>query len=148
LVHADPFLDGTHHGGEGIDWSPLNTDLIVAPVKWNAPFISGGGVGEATALFTAEPVTGAGNSQQLTFPHADHVTAINEVILWGEHDYQSRFSPDGTKVAYVRSFQEISTARIVPDPYIESLRVARLDGTSDVQILAFRPGHDRRVYHS
>jgi hypothetical protein len=44
-------------------------------------------------------------------------------------------------VAYVRSFQEISSARIVPDPYIESLRVARLDGTSDVQILAFSPGY-------
>src|SRR5690349_16132697 len=141
LVHADPFLDGTHHGGEGVDWSPVNADLVVAPVKWDAPFISGGGVGEATALFTAEPVTGAGNSQQLTFPQADQITNINEVALWGEHDYQPRFSPDGTKVAYVRSFQEISSLRVYPDPYIESLRVARIDGTSDVQILAFAQGY-------
>ena len=141
LVHADPFLDGTHHGGEGVDWSPVNEDLIVAPVKWDAPFISGGGVGEATALFTAEPITGAGNSRQLTFPRADQITTINEVALWGEHDYQPRFSPDGTKVAYVRSFQEISSLRIFPDPFIESLRIARVDGTSDVQILAFLAGY-------
>ena len=141
LVHADPFLDGTHHGGEGVDWSPVNADLLVAPVKWDAPFISGGGVGEATALFTAEPITGAGNSQQLTFPQADQITTINEAALWGEHDYQPRFSPDGTKVAYVRSFQEISSLRIVPDPFIDSIRIAWIDGTNDVQVLAFLAGY-------
>ena len=107
LVHADPFLDGTHHGGEGVDWSPLNADLIVAPVKWDAPFISGGGVGRRQRLSLPNRGQARGNSQQLTFPHADHVTTINEVILWGEHDYQPRFSPDGTKVAYVRSFRNL-----------------------------------------
>ena len=40
-------------------------------------------MGEATAPFKTEPVTGAGNSQQLTFPRADDITAINEVVLWG-----------------------------------------------------------------
>ncbi len=142
LVHADPFLDGTHHGGEGVDWSPVNADLLVAPIKWDAPLISGGGVGEATAIFTAEPVTGAGAAQQLTFPRADSTSNIGtgEVLLWGEHDYQPKFSPDGTRVAYVRSFQSVSNLRIIPDPYVESLRIVRLDGTSDVPILNFQPG--------
>jgi len=142
LVHADPFLDGTHHGGEGVDWSPVNADLLVAPVKWDAPLISGGGVGEATAIFTAEPVTGAGAAHQLTFPRADSTSNIGtgEVLLWGEHDYQPKFSPDGTRVAYVRSFQSVSNLRIIPDPFVESLRIVRLDGTSDVAILNFQPG--------
>jgi len=142
LVHADPFRDGTHHGGEGIDWSPVNQDLIVAPIKWDAPLISGGGVGEATALFLAEPVTGAGNVRQLTFPHADAMSNIGtgEVLLWGEHDYQPKFSPNGTGVAYVRSFQQISSLRGVPDPYVESLRIASTDGTSDNLVLTFQPG--------
>ncbi len=142
LVHADPFLDGTHHGGEGVDWSPVNADLLVAPIKWDAPLISGGGVGEATAIFTAEPVTGAGAAHQLTFPRADSTSNIGtgEVLLWGEHDYQPKFSPDGTRVAYVRSFQSVSNLRIIPDPFVESLRIVRLDGTSDVAILNFQPG--------
>jgi len=142
LVHADPFRDGTHHGGEGIDWSPVNQDLIVAPIKWDAPLISGGGVGEATALFLAEPVTGAGNVRQLTFPRADAMSYIGtgEVLLWAEHDYQPKFSPNGTGVAYVRSFQQISSLRGVPDPYVESLRIASTDGTSDNLVLTFQPG--------
>jgi len=142
LVHADPFRDGTHHGGEGIDWSPVNQDLIVAPIKWDAPLISGGGVGEATALFLAEPVTGAGNVRQLTFPRADAMSNIGtgEVLLWAEHDYQPKFSPNGTGVAYVRSFQQISSLRGVPDPYVESLRIASTDGTSDNLVLTFQPG--------
>ena len=142
LVHADPFLDGTHHGGEGIDWSPINQDLIVAPIKWDAPLISGGGVGEATAIFLAEPVTGAGNVRQLTFPRADATSnvATGEVTLWGEHDYQPKFSPNGTGIAYVRSFQLVSNLRIIPDPYVESLRIASVDGTSDFQVIAFNSG--------
>ncbi len=142
LVHADPFLDGTHHGGEGIDWSPANQDQIVAPLKWDAPLISGGGVGEATALFLAEPVTGGGNARQLTFPRADTTSNIvtGEVTVWGEHDYQPKFSPNGTGVAYVRSFQLISSLRIIPDPYIESLRIAAVDGSSDFQVAIFNPG--------
>ena len=142
LVHADPFLDGTHHGGEGVDWSPVNADQIVAPIKWDAPLISGGGVGEATALFLAEPVTGAGSVRQLTFPRADATSniATGEVTLWGEHDYQPKYSPNGTGVAYIRSFQLISSLRLVPDPYIESLRIASVDGTSDFEVASFQPG--------
>ncbi len=142
LVHADPFLDGTHHGGEGVDWSPVDQDLIVAPIKWDAPLLSGGGVGEATAIFLAEPVTGAGNIRQLTFPRADATSNIStgEVTLWGEHDYQPKFSPNGTGVAYVRSFQLVSNLRVIPDPYVETLRIASVDGTSDVPIASFQPG--------
>ncbi|HEY3662412.1 MAG TPA: hypothetical protein VGL24_04600 [Chthoniobacterales bacterium] len=142
LVHADPFLDGTHHGGEGIDWSPVNADQIVAPIKWDAPLISGGGVGEATALFLAEPVTGGGAARQLTFPRADATSNIGtgEVTLWAEHDYQPKFSPNGTGVAYVRSFQLVSNLRIIPDPYVESLRIAAVDGSSDIQVAVFAPG--------
>ena len=142
LVHADPLLDGIHHGGEGVDWSPVNQDLLAAPVKWDAPLISGGGVGEATAIFLAEPVTGAGNFRQLTFPRADSTSNVGtgEVTLWGEHDYQPKFSPNGTGVAYVRSFQLVSNLRILPDPYIESLRIASVNGASDIQVIAFQPG--------
>ena len=55
LVHADPFLDGTHHGGEGVGWSPLNADLIVAPVKMGRAVYQWRRRREATAPFTAEP---------------------------------------------------------------------------------------------
>ncbi|CAN5574817.1 hypothetical protein BH20VER3_BH20VER3_03900 [soil metagenome] len=142
LVHADPFLDGTHHGGEGIDWSPANQNQLIAPFKWDAPFISGGGVGEATALFLTEPVTGGGNIRQLTFPRADHFSNIGtgEVAIWGEHDYQPKFSPNGTGVAYVRSFQLLSNLRLVPDPYIQSIRIASVDGSSDFQVISFQAG--------
>ena len=148
LVHADPFRDGVHHGGEGIDWSPVNANLIVAPIKWDAPLISGGGVGEATALFLAQPVTGGGVSQQLSFPRADSVSNIGtgEVFLWSEHDYQPKFSPNGTQVAYVRSFQGISTLRILPDPFIQSIRVVSVNTTgnlptSDVALINFNAGY-------
>jgi hypothetical protein len=87
-------------------------------------------------------VTGGGTSQQLTFPRADSISNIGtgEVLLWGEHDYQPRFSPDGTRVAYVRSYQAVSTLRIIPDPFIQSIRIVNLDGSGDGAILNLNSG--------
>lgn len=141
IVHAGAIRDNVHHDGEGVDWSP-NANIVVTPVKYDAPLQSGGGVGEATALFLAQPVTNAGNARQLTFPNAGHVDngPFGEHILWAEHDYAPKFSPDGNFVAYVHSYQKVSSLRIVPDPNVESLRIVNVQTSKVVQVTKFAAG--------
>lgn len=142
LVHVGSFRDNVHHDGEGVDWSP-NANVVVAPVKWDAPLMSGGsGKGEATALFLAQPVTDGGNARQLTFPRADHIDngPFGEQILWAEEDYAPKFSPSGNLVAYVRSFQAVSSNRGVPDANVESLRIVNVNTGKDIEVKQFKRG--------
>ncbi|MFN2507574.1 MAG: TolB family protein [Chthoniobacterales bacterium] len=142
LVHVGSIRDNVHHDGEGVDWSP-NANIIVAPVKWDAPLESGGaGKGEATALVLAQPVTDGGNARQLTFPRADHIDngPFGEHILWAEQDYAPKFSPGGKLVAYVRSYQAVSSQRGTPDANIESLRIVNIKTGRDVKVKQFKPG--------
>lgn len=141
-VHVDKGLNGTHHGGEGVDWSPAG-DLLVAPLEGTTNFQSGGGPGEITALNLIEPIVGAvisGHSQQLTFPRADS-SISGQAFLWGEHDYAPKFSPNGVGVAFVRSFQNfflLSSA--TPDPAIQSLHIVNVQTGVDTQLIQFNPG--------
>lgn len=143
-VHVDKGSNGKHHGGEGVDWS-VAYNLLVAPVQSSAPFQSGGGPGETTALILIEPVVGAvvqGRYSQLTFPRADGSAGQGgQAYLWGEHDYQPRFSPNGHGVAYVRSFQNFFLlSSSTPDPDIQSLRIVNVDTGFDREIIHFNPG--------
>ena len=142
-MHVDKGLNGTHHGGEGVDWSPA-VDLLVAPLEGSTNFISGGGPGEITSINLIQPVAGAvvaGHFQQITFPRADSQISGQTPFLWGEHDYQPKFSPNGVGVAYVRSFQNffLLTSQ-TPDPDIQSLRIVNLTTGADSQIIQFAPG--------
>ncbi len=144
-VHVDKGVNGTHHGGEGVDWSPAAA-VLVAPLEGTAPFISGGGPGEVTTLNLIEPSAGAviaGHFQQITFPRADgHVGIGNgDAYLWGEHDYAPKFSPNGRGVAFVRSFQNFFTlSKTTPEPYVQSLHIVDVTTLVDTQIVAFTAG--------
>jgi hypothetical protein len=139
-VHIGPFKDGIHHDGEGVSWSPTQ-NILATPVAVDSPLQSGGGSGETTAIFIAEPVNNAGNAHQLTFPHADQVVTSTQGYIYGEHDYQPKFSPDGTRVAYVRSFQIAYTSNGgVPSPDVQSLRIIDINTGADTQVIQFQQG--------
>lgn len=134
-VHIGPIKDGIHHDGEGITWSPTQ-NLLATPVKIDTPLQSGGGKGETTAIFLAEPVTNAGNARQLTFPRADQVATPTQGYIYGEHDYQPKFSPNGVGVAYVRSFQIAYTSNGgVPSPDVQSLHIVNVNTGADTLVL-------------
>ncbi len=141
-VHVDKGLNGKHHGGEGVDWSPDGT-LLVAPLEGSTNFISGGGPGEVTALSLIEPVAGAvvaGRSQQITFPRADS-SISGRAFLWGEHDYAPKFSPNGRGVAFVRSFQNFFLLdSATPEPDVQSLHIVDVTTGVDTQLIQFNPG--------
>ena len=142
-VHVDKGLNGTHHGGEGVDWSPDGT-VLAAPLEGSTNFISGGGPGEITSINLIEPSAGAvvaGHFQQITFPRADSQISGQTPFLWGEHDYQPKFSPNGVGVAYVRSFQNFFLlTNQTPDPDIQSIRIVDLSTGADSQVIQFAPG--------
>ncbi len=142
-VHVDKGLNGTHHGGEGVDWSP-DGNFLVSPLEGTTGFISGGGPGEITSINLIEPSAGAvvaGHFQQITFPRADSQISGSTPYLWGEHDYVPKFSPNGVGVAYVRSFQNffLLTSQ-TPDPDIQSIRIVNLTTGVDTQVIQFAPG--------
>jgi hypothetical protein len=143
-VHIDKGLNGKHHGGEGVDWSPT-ANVLVAPVQGSAAFLSGGGPGDVTALALLDPVPGAalqGRTRQLTFPRADGSAGQgNGAFVWGEHDYQPKFSPNGRGVAYVRSFQNFNLlSSSAPDPDVQSLRIVDTQTGADSRVVQFQPG--------
>jgi hypothetical protein len=139
-VHVGLFRDSIHHDGEGISWSPTQ-NILAAPVKFDTPLVSGGGVGETTAIFLAEPVTNGGNARQLTFPHADQVVNVTQGYIYGEHDYQPKFSPNGASVAYVRSFQIAYTSNGgVPSLDAQSLHIINVNTGADTTVLTLQQG--------
>ena len=141
LVHVDKTKNGRHHGGEGVDWSPTQT-ILAAPLESSSPFISGGASGETTAIFLIPPTLAAvqnGRARQVTFPRAD--SNIGNGVLWTEHDYQPRFSPNGVGLLYVRSFQRHAlTTNLNPDPDIQSLRIMNLNTGKDRLLHTFPQG--------
>ncbi len=141
LVHVDITKNGRHHGGEGVDWSPTQ-NLLAAPLESSAPFLSGGGPGETTAIFLLPPTLSAvqnGLAVQATFPRAD--SNIQTGVLWTEHDYQPKFSPNGTGLLYVRSFQSHSLlTSLNPDPDIQSLHIMNLNTGVDSVVRTFKQG--------
>ncbi|MEY2562485.1 MAG: hypothetical protein QOH88_678 [Verrucomicrobiota bacterium] len=142
-VHVDKGRNGKHHGGEGVDWSPTQ-NVLVAPVEATVPFQSGGGPGEVTTLYLMDPVDAAvqkGRFRQLTFPRADGQSAGNSTYLWGEHDYQPKFSPNGQGVAYVRSFQNhFLLSNPNPEPDVQALRIVNVNTGADTKVLDIPQG--------
>ncbi|MDP9100054.1 MAG: hypothetical protein M3N48_13850, partial [Verrucomicrobiota bacterium] len=137
-VHVDKGRNGKHHGGEGVDWSPTQ-NVLVAPLEGSAPFQSGGGNGEVTALALLDPVDAAvqkGRFRQITFPRADGQSSGGNSFLWGEHDYEPKFSPNGQGVAYVRSFQNhFLLSNPNPEPVVQALRIVNVNTGADVKVL-------------
>lgn len=140
-VHTDKGRNGKHHGGEGVDWSPTQ-NVLAAPLESSAPFLSGGGPGETTAIFLIDPVNAAvlqGRAHQVTAPRAD--ADISTGVFWTEHDYQPKFSPNGVGLAYVRSFQSHALlTSLNPDPDIQSLHILNLNNGADTQVITFPAG--------
>jgi len=141
LVHVDKTKNGRHHGGEGVDWSPAR-DILASPLESSAPFLSGGGPGETTAIFLIPPTLAAvqkGKARQITFPRADSNIATG--FFWTEHDYQPRFSPNGVGLLYVRSFQSHALlTSLFPDPDVQSLRILNLNTGADTLLRTFPQG--------
>ncbi len=141
LVHVDKMKNGRHHGGEGVDWSPTQ-NILAAPLVSSAPFLSGGGPGETTAVFLIPPSLTSvqnGRARQVTFPRAD--ANITTGFFWSEHDYQPKFSPNGVGLLYVRSFQAHAlTTSLTPEPNIQSLRIRNLNNGADTLLRTFPQG--------
>jgi hypothetical protein len=140
-VHTDKGRNGKHHGGEGVDWSPTQ-NVLAAPLESSAPFLSGGGPGETTAIFLIDPVNAAvlqGHAHQVTAPRAD--ADISTGVFWTEHDYQPKFSPNGVGLAYVRSFQSHALlTSLNPDPDIQSIHILNLSNGADTPVITFPAG--------
>src|ERR1700674_2527418 len=140
-VHTDKGGNGKHHGGEGVDWSPAQ-NVLAAPLESSAPFLSGGGPGETTAIFLIDPVNAAvlqGRARQVTFPRSD--ADISTGLFWTEHDYQPKFSPNGVGLAYVRSFQAHALlTSLNPNPDIQSLHILNVNTGADTLLLTFPAG--------
>lgn len=141
LVHVDKTQNGRHHGGEGVDWSPAR-NLLAAPLESSSPNLSGSGAGQTTSIFLIPPALAAvqnGNARRITFPRAD--ADIVSGVMWTEHDYQPKFSPNGNRMAYVRSFQSHALlSSLFPNPNIQSLRVLNMNTGADVEIRRFPQG--------
>jgi hypothetical protein len=140
-VHTDKGRNGKHHGGEGVDWSPTQ-NVLAAPLESSAPFLSGGGPGETTAIFLIDPVNAAvlqGRARQVTAPRAD--ADISTGLVWTEHDYQPKFSPNGVGLAYVRSFQAHALlTSLTPNPDIQSLHILNVNTGADTQVITLPAG--------
>ena len=140
-VHTDKGGNGKHHGGEGVDWSPTQ-NVLAAPLESSAPFLSGGGPGETTAIFLIDPVNAAvlqGRARQVTFPRSD--ADISTGLFWTEHDYQPKFSPNGVGLAYVRSFQAHALlTSLTPNPDIQSLHILNVNTGADTLVITFPAG--------
>ncbi len=140
-VHVDKTKNGKHHGGEGVDWSPAQ-NLLAAPLQSSAPFVSGGGPGETTAIFLMPPVQTAvqqGRARRVTVPRADYNPQTG--VYWTEHDYQPKFSPNGVGLVYVRSFQSHALlTKLNPDPCIQSLHIVNLNTGADRVVRRFPQG--------
>jgi len=140
-VHTDKGGNGKHHGGEGVDWSPTQ-NVLAAPLESSAPFLSGGGPGETTAIFLIDPSNFAvlqGRARQVTFPRAD--ADITTGLFWTEHDYQPKFSPNGVGLAFVRSFQAHALlTSLNPNPDIQSLHILNVNTGADSLVITFPSG--------
>lgn len=141
LVHVDKTRNGRHHGGEGVDWSPAR-NLLAAPLESSAPFLSGAGSGQTTGIFLIPPQLAAvqnGLARQITFPRAD--ANIQTGVMWTEHDYQPKFSPNGNGLVYVRSFQAHSLlTSLNPEPNIQSIRILNMTTGADREVRRFPAG--------
>lgn len=141
LVHVDKTQNGRHHGGEGVDWSPAR-NLLAAPLESSSPNLSSSGFGQTTSIFLVPPALASvqnGNARRITFPRAD--ADIVSGVMWTEHDYQPKFSPNGSRMAYVRSFQAHALlTSLFPNPNIQSLRVLNMNTGADVEIRRFPQG--------
>lgn len=120
-------VTGEGFPGFGVDWSPV-ADVLVAPAA-TLDISSGNPVG-VTALFAVPPVADAdqqGLARQLTFPAARLGTTVDDRL--------PVFSPDGTRLAFVRRFRDVFAAT----PPIASLRLLDLRTGREREVLSL-PG--------
>ncbi|MDQ6625158.1 MAG: hypothetical protein M3Y69_03310, partial [Verrucomicrobiota bacterium] len=64
-----------------------------------------------------------------------------QAYIYGEHDYQPKFSPNGASVAYVRSFQIAYTSNGgVPSPDVQTIRIIDVASGADRQVIQLQQG--------
>jgi hypothetical protein len=123
--------------GNGVAWSPVE-DVLVYPFA--AETITqglGNPFPDVTALYLAAPaqdIATTGQYKQLTFPSAFQ----DFTSLFWELDYAPAISPDGRRIAYVRTLTGIIGAAF--QFATPSIRVINRDGTGDHQIVQFSKG--------
>lgn len=131
-------------GGYGVDWHPTQA-LIALPIDADAPRDGDGGISESSALFLIEAVPNAvsqGRFRRLTFPRGFRQVGPLDISEGVETDYAPAFSPDGSRVAYLRALNAYDSTQgvIRHRPVVVTLRVVNLDGTDDHDILPLAAG--------
>ncbi|MCW5559293.1 MAG: PD40 domain-containing protein [Verrucomicrobiae bacterium] len=131
-------------GGYGVDWHPTQA-LIAVPIDADAPRDGDGGISESSALFLIEAVPNAvsqGRFRQLTFPRGFRQIGFFEISEGVETDYAPAFSPDGSRVAYLRALNAYDSTQgvILHRPIVVTLRLVNLDGTGDHALLHLADG--------
>lgn len=131
-------------GGYGVDWHPTQS-WIATCIDVDAPRDGDGGVSESSAIFLVEPVPNAipqGRVRRLSFPRGFRQVGLLDISEGVETDYAPAFSPDGSRVAYLRASNNYDSRQgvILHRPVVVTLRMVNLDGTGDRAILQLLPG--------
>ena len=128
---CDPPGVGTEFVGWGVDWSPT-ASLVVSPL----------GMVEQCGLGSFFPVTGIVVSQPKSGSRPSVVTQPNTCSnpLQVISDVGPVFSPDGTKIAYLRWFNIGGGP-----PWATSIRIVNLNGTNDHNVALFQGEQDLGV---
>jgi Tol biopolymer transport system component len=117
----------------GIDWSPRQ-NLLVVPLTSLDPFfvpIGSCGIAPGTALFLVQPITGGIDlaqrdySKQLTHHCPPDLTMTVD-------DFYPAFSPDGTKVAFVREMKSVEFSGTV----ISSIQIVDITSRTERQVIS------------
>lgn len=117
--------------GFGLDWSPVNSSLLAASSTALSYDCNVGGTvvpASVTKIFLLQPTPGGLNKGvALSRPLQPCLTQV--------YDLFPAFSPDGTKVAYVRIVQDQS--QLYGTPTTASIRVINTNGTTDHNVASF-----------
>jgi len=117
--------------GFGLDWSPVNSNLLATSSTALSYNCSVGGTvvpASVTKIFLLRPVAGGlDQGVALTRPYQPCLTQV--------YDLFPAFSPDGTKVAYVRIVQDES--QLYGTPTTSTIHFINIDGTNDHRVASF-----------
>lgn len=141
LLVAANLSDGLNLEGFGCDWS--STNQIAWPGSCGSPSYYAGSfvtLVNGTAIYILQPNVNAPQARQLTFPVVRTEGGGSYYLKRAEVDYAPSFSPDGSKVAYVRVTRSAEPLQNTFPPDQCSIRVININGAGDHEILHLNAG--------